>query len=134
MNYNGDLQCTVRNKLLLSFPHGELASHLYSPASFLLMLVSSRMFPCDRLQVVTAIHDTDGTGRPSTLQVSVLFAPSITVKLFSSCMADFIIKRNTQTNYWQSFFITTSSFLTTVNFVLTLFRGQIKIHMKRYNQ
>jgi len=30
------LQCTVRNMLLVSFPQTLLASHLYSPLSFLL--------------------------------------------------------------------------------------------------
>ena len=87
------LQCTMRNVLVLSFPHALLDSHLYSPASFLLILVSSRMLPFERLPVLTAVQETDGTGLPVTLQVRFLFSPSITVMLLlSDCIADWTIQ------------------------------------------
>ena len=71
--------------LALSFPQELLASHLYSPASFLLMFVSSRVIPTERLAVLTAVHVKESTGLPETLQVKVVLSPSVTVMFSSGC-------------------------------------------------
>ena len=73
----------MRYVLAVSFPQELLASHLYSPESFLLMCVSSRVIPIERIPVLTAVHVTDSVGLPETLHVKVPFSPSVTV-MFSS--------------------------------------------------
>ena len=75
------LQCTNRNKLLMSFPQKFLASQLYSPAWLLWILIRSRASPSVRLPVLTFVQDTDGTGFPLTLQVRFQFSASTTVML-----------------------------------------------------
>ena len=77
------LHCTSRKVLAVSCPQELLASHLYSPVSFLLMFVSSRVSPTVRFPVLSAVHVTERTGLPETLQVRVLLSPSVTV-MFSS--------------------------------------------------
>ena len=77
----------------MSFPQRLLASHLYSPALFLLMLTSSRMFPSVRLPVLTSVQDTDGAGFPATPQVRIQFSPSTAVMLFRARMVLLAIQR-----------------------------------------
>lgn len=78
----------MRILLLLSFPHILLALHMYSPAWFLLTLVTASGFPKKWIPVLTSNQDTDGIGIPVTAQFNLAFFPS-TVVTFSTCsMAD----------------------------------------------
>jgi len=69
--------------LVVVLPQELRTSHLYSPDSFLLICVSSRVIPIEWIPVLTSIHVTDSVGLPETLQVKVLFSPSVTVMLSS---------------------------------------------------
>ena len=60
-----------------ALPHSLLASHLYSPASFLLIFGNTRMFPLVRLPPLTLIQDTFGKGIPDALQKTVTLPPSV---------------------------------------------------------
>ena len=86
--HSSHLQLTITNVLLKAFPQKLLASHLYSPASLLLTLISERMLPSVRSPVLTSVQDTDGIGVPLTWQVKELFSPSITVMLIIACIKD----------------------------------------------
>ena len=78
----------MRIPFLESFPHGLVASHMYSPACLLLTLVNTSGFSEKRLLVLTSSQETDGIGIPVTIQYNVAFLPS-TFVTFSSCsMAD----------------------------------------------
>ena len=71
-----------------SFPHELVASHMYSPACFLLTLVNTSGFSEERFPVLTSNQETDGIGIPVTVQFNVAFLPSTAVT-FSRCfMAD----------------------------------------------
>ena len=83
----------MRNVLAVSFPQELLASHLYSPDSFLLMCVSSRVIPIVGFPVLTSVHVTDNVGLPETLHVKVLFSPSVTVMFSSGYKADTTVKQ-----------------------------------------
>ena len=88
------LQFTIRNVLLVSFPQKLLATHIYSPASLLLMLMRASTFPSVRLPVFTSVQETDGTGFPVTPQVRFQFSPSTTVMLFSLSIVDLSVYKN----------------------------------------
>ena len=83
---SGHLQCTIRNVLTISIPQRLLASHLYSPASLLWMLISSRTSPSVRLPVLTSSQDTDGIGLPVTPQIRFQSSPSTAVMLLTVFM------------------------------------------------
>ena len=60
-----------------SLPHRLLASHLYSPASFLLIFVNTNSLLLVSSPPPTLIHDTDGEGMPDALQNRVTLPPSV---------------------------------------------------------
>ena len=115
---NSHLQLTITNVLLESFPQKLLASHLYFPASLLLTLISERMFPSVRSPVLTSVQDTDGKGIPLTWQAKVLFLPSITVVLISTC----ITGASTSKRIYRDDYIWGSSFLCPVDITLNKVR------------
>ena len=64
--HSSHLQLTITNVQISKFPQKLLASHLYSPASLLLTLISERMLPSVWSPVLTSVQDTDGIGVPLT--------------------------------------------------------------------
>ena len=62
------LHCTVILTPSTALPHSLLASHLYSPASLLLMLVNSSKLVLLRWPLATLIQNTVGWGVPDALQ------------------------------------------------------------------
>ena len=62
------LHCTVILTASTALPHSLLASHLYSPASLLLMLVNSSTLLLVRWPLATLIQNTVGWGVPDALQ------------------------------------------------------------------
>ena len=70
-----------------ALPHSLLASHLYSPASLLLIFVNTNASLCVREPALTLIHNTVGRGIPEALQVRFTLSPSVTA-LFSIAWMD----------------------------------------------
>jgi len=70
-----------------ALPHLLLASHLYSPASFLLIFVNTNtsLWVCE--PPLTLIQDLVGEGIPEAEQSRVTLSPSVTV-LFSIALMD----------------------------------------------
>ena len=82
--FNSYLHCTSIVAVSDAFPHSLLASHLYSPASFLLMFVNTRSLTLKRSPPsATLIQDTIGWGVPDALHDRVTLPPSV---MFSLCI------------------------------------------------
>ena len=56
------------------------------------------MSPTVRFPVLTAVHVTESTGLPETLQVRVLFSPSVTVMFSSGYISAGTVKQITNGN------------------------------------
>ena len=79
------LHCTSTTVTLESLEHRLLASHLYSPAAFLLTFRKNNLLPLNRFPPTTLTHETEGNGWPDTWQNEVKFCPSDKV-LFSTAL------------------------------------------------
>ena len=61
-----------------ALPHSLLASHLYSPAGLLLILVSCSKLPFVRCPLLTFTQETKGKGTPVATQGKVKLSVSLT--------------------------------------------------------
>lgn len=71
--------CTSTTVTLESLEHRLLASHLYSPAAFLLIFRKNKYPPMNRFPLTTWTHETGGNWSPDTWQDKVKFSPSAKV-------------------------------------------------------
>ena len=69
-----------------SLPHALLASHLYSPASLLLIFVNTNSLTLKRSPLLTLTQDTIGGDTPGALQCRVTLLPSVTVLFCTASM------------------------------------------------
>ena len=76
-----NLHCTKIHAVSDALPHSLLASHLYSPASFLFMFVNPSSLESVRVWSSTLIQDTIDEGIPDALHDRVTLPPSVIVAL-----------------------------------------------------
>ena len=91
---NWYLQCTSIVAVSDALPHSLLASHLYSPASLLLISVSTRSLVLKRILLSTLTQDTIRGGVPDALHDRVTLLPSLMISFCIGCMAEGTVQVN----------------------------------------
>ena len=98
-----DLHSTSTLADSVALPHRLLASHLYSPASLLLIFVNTNSVPLVRWPLLTLIQDTDGEGMPDAIQERVTLPPSIIASSAIGWMDDGTVSKQTNKQHIKKF-------------------------------
>ena len=100
------LHCTSMFAVSDALPQWLLTSHLYSPASALLMFVNTRALSWERIWPPALIQDTIGKGIPDALHGRVTLPPSDIAWLCIGCVAGGAVSKQVivdgEDNYYQS--------------------------------